>query len=78
MGGFNSKGGYRTTHENMMKAFDKLPQKAREALANAQFNYVPQVVRTRWNRQYKGYRNGTEIAATIKKWDANMIAKEQK
>lgn len=40
----NSTGSYRTTTENMMLAFDKLPSELRQALANSHVNWVPQPV----------------------------------
>ena len=43
----NSRGSYRTTRQNAMKAFDKLPPKARAALANAAFNWAAQPVLTK-------------------------------
>ncbi len=71
----NSQGSYRTTRQNKMAAFDKLPPSARKALANATFSYAPQPIRTRWTRQLVGYRNGVEIAKTIARWDRDEIAK---
>jgi hypothetical protein len=38
----NSRGSYRTTKANMMRAFDRLPPEARAALADAVGNWVPQ------------------------------------
>ncbi len=40
----NAEGTYRTTTENMMKAFDKLPSELRQALANSHDNWVAQPV----------------------------------
>jgi hypothetical protein len=58
-------GSYRTTKEKMMKAFDKLPPTSRAALANADHNWVPQLVLTQWRRgqpvQY--------LAILINHWD---------
>lgn len=46
----NSRGSYKTTRENMMKAFDKLPSEVRMALANASLNAVPQPYATMLKR----------------------------
>lgn len=50
MSGFNSTDSYRTTRENVMKAFDKLPRDVRMALAEAPQNWVPQPYVTRIRR----------------------------
>lgn len=46
----NSKGSYRTTTANMMRAYDRLPAPIRQALAEAKRNYAPQPVLTKWRR----------------------------
>jgi alpha-ketoglutarate-dependent taurine dioxygenase len=46
----NSAGTYRTTFQNAMKAFDKLPTSIRDALANAHHNYAVQPFLTQWRR----------------------------
>ncbi len=74
----NSSGSYHSTRENSMAAFDKLPPTIRAALANAAFCYAPQPIRTRFNRGLMGYRNVKEVAATIRRWDAEKIAKDRK
>ncbi len=60
-----------------MRAFDKLPKSAREALANAVEDWVPQPILTRHNNQWRGYETGAEIAATIAKWDREELAKRE-
>ena len=73
----NSRGSYRTTKANMMRAFDKLPPEARAALADAVDNWVPQPILTRFRRGYAGYRDGAEIAWTLARWNAEEIAKRE-
>jgi hypothetical protein len=57
-----------------MRAFDKLPKSAREALANAVADWVPQPILTWHNRQRRGYETGAEIAATIERWNREELA----
>ena len=68
--GHNSPGGpsYRTTRRLKMMAFDKLPPLAREALANAAFDYVPQPILTKFRRGRYG-PNGEKVARWVKIWD---------
>lgn len=73
----NSSGSYRSTRENSMAAFDKLPPTARAALANAAINWAPQPFRTRWMRGLKGYRTGPEIAETVVRIDTAQIKKDR-
>jgi hypothetical protein len=74
----NSKGSYRTTPQNMMRAFDKLPPSARSALAEAAFNYAPQPILTNWRRGTPGMKTGEQIAQRVREWDAQQIAKDRK
>jgi Family of unknown function (DUF6525) len=67
-------GGYRTTEKLSMRAFDKLPKSAREALAGAIENWVPQPILTRHNNQRRGYETGAEIAATVDRWNREELA----
>lgn len=71
----NSSGGYRTTIENAMAAFDKLPASARAALANAAFQWVPQPFVTGFERRGL-WKNGKELAAYIVKLDTIEVGKE--
>ena len=73
----NSRGSYRTTKANMMRAFDKLPPEARAALADAVGNWAPQPILTGFRRGYPGYRDGAEIARKIARWNAEEIAKRE-
>ncbi|HEY1863087.1 MAG TPA: DUF6525 family protein [Roseiarcus sp.] len=50
MSASNGRGSYRTTRANVMAAFDKLPPEVRQALANADGNYVPQPLLTNLRR----------------------------
>ena len=70
----NSQGGYPTTTEAMMKAFDKLPRSIRIALANSVENWVPQPIRTRFERDKWTV---TECLKRITKWDADELAKRE-
>jgi uncharacterized protein DUF6525 len=59
----NVRGGnYRTTKENAMKAFDKLPPEARSALANAVEDWVPQPFLT---KLWRGYEVRSGIWSTL-------------
>lgn len=74
----NSKGSYRVTDENNMKAYDKLPPSARKALQDAAFNWAAPPVVTYWRNGRKGYKTGKEIAARVVEWDAKHHAKDAK
>ena len=52
--------------------FDQLPPTAREALANASFNWSSGSMLNRWKRQLKGYRNGREIADRVRAADKSV------
>lgn len=73
----NSSGSYRSSRENSLAAFDKLPPSAREALANAAFDWAPQPIVTSWRRGVTGMKTGKEIAARVAEWDAQQIAKDR-
>jgi Family of unknown function (DUF6525) len=68
-------GSYYTTPQRSMAAFDKLPKSPREALADAVENWAPQTILTAHNRQKRGFETGTEIAATIARWNREELAK---
>jgi hypothetical protein len=69
----NSKGGYRTTAEAMMKAYDKLPAAARRALADAVGNWAPQPYLTRYRRG--AFKTGSEIAWDVRCADIELLNK---
>jgi hypothetical protein len=71
----NSRGNYRSTRANRMRAFDKLPPEARAALANAVASWAPQPILTDLRRGW--YKNGAEIAAEIACWDRQELAKRE-
>lgn len=71
---FNSKGSYRTTRENMMRAFDRLPAPVREALRNAAFNYAPQPYAT----DIKRGDDPVRVAARVSIFDRYRMAKDRK
>jgi len=70
----NNQGGYPTTTEAMMRAFDKLPRTVRMALANSVENWVPQPIRTRFER---GQWTAPECLKRIAKWNADELAKRE-
>jgi Family of unknown function (DUF6525) len=70
----NSRGSYRTTRENVMRAFDALTPAARKALREAAFNWVPQQIRTRYR---KGYDTDETIGTFIAWWDAEKVARDR-
>lgn len=69
----NGSGSYRSSTENSMRAFDKLPRSARAALAEAAFDWATQPFLTAFNRGR--FRTGKELAAYIKKIDPDQVAK---
>ena len=71
---FNSKGSYRTTRENMMKAFDKLPREVRMALCEAPENWVPQPLLTKIRRG----RRADDVAFMVRTWSRNFIEKSNR
>jgi hypothetical protein len=54
--------------------YDRLPAGARQALANAAFDWSGAIF-TRWKRKAPGFKDGAEITDTITKWDAAVIAR---
>ena len=72
----NSKGSYRSTRENLMAAYDKLPPSARKALQDAAFNWAPQPIVTHWRRGT--FKTGEVIAAKVVDWDRDHIRKTAK
>lgn len=69
-----SRGSYRTTRENVMRAFDNLPPAARIALANALDNWVAQPFLTMQRRES---RSGEYIAQWIEVCNARELAKRE-
>ena len=55
--------------------YDRLPPTARQALANAAFDWSSGSVYNRWNRGVRGYKTGADIAKQIAIWDSGVIAK---
>lgn len=56
--------------------FDRLPPSARQALANACFDWSSGSVYNRWRKGVKGYKTGKDIAERLKTWDQLAIAKQ--
>lgn len=61
----NEGGNYATTDKAMMRAFDKLPKRLRQALANANENWVPQPFRTQFERD----RPVDDLVKQVRLWD---------
>jgi hypothetical protein len=74
----NSKGSYRTTAENSMAAYDKLPPSARKALQDAVYCWTTQPFLTRWRNGLPGYRTGKDVAKTIAAMDRRALAEQRK
>ena len=55
--------------------FDKLPPTARQALANAKFDWSSASFYNRWNRGQRGFKTGKDIAARVAAADAGVINK---
>jgi hypothetical protein len=53
--------------------YDQLPPAAREALANAAFDWSSGVTFDRWQRGERGYKTGVDVAARVAEWDAVQI-----
>jgi hypothetical protein len=64
---------YRTRHDDFFY-FDQLPPTARQALADAAFNWASSAVLSRWKRGIAGYRTGGEIAQQVARWDRQASA----
>lgn len=58
--------------------FDQLPPSARQALANAAFDWSSGATFNRWKRGARGYKTGKDVAARVGEWDAQQIAKDRK
>jgi hypothetical protein len=57
--------------------FDQLPPTARNALANAAFDWSSGAFYSRWHRGVSGFKTGADIAARIAEWDREQIAKDR-
>jgi len=55
--------------------FDKLPPTARQALANAKFDWSSAGFYSKWNRGQRGYKTGKDIAERVAAADAGVIKK---
>lgn len=58
--------------------FDQLPPTARQALADATFNWSAGATLNRWKRGDAGHKTGAEIAKRVREWDARAIKKSQR
>ena len=52
--------------------YDRLPPSAREALANANFNWSAGAMFNRWQRGIRGYKTGKDIAARVRDADRSV------
>ena len=79
MGSNSSRVGRAVSHTKPdMWYFDQLPPSARQALANAAFNWSAGAVLNRWKRASPGYKTGKQIAANVADWDAKAIKKSNR
>lgn len=72
----NSNGGYASTPELTMRAFDNLPPTARAALRDAAICWATQPILSRHRDGRKGYRLGKDVAATVAGWDKARHTKD--
>ena len=70
----NSSGSYRTTIENHIKAFDKLPPSARRAMANAKLDWAGQPFLRVWRKG--GFKTGPDLAKHIEYTDEQIVRRE--
>jgi hypothetical protein len=61
-----------------LEYFDSLPPTARQALANAVFDWASGWVFGQWRRGQPGFKTGSDIAVRIAEADARQIAKDRK
>ena len=57
--------------------YDQLPPTARQALANAVFNWSAGAAYNRWRKGARGYKTGADIAERIAAADASVIGKRK-
>ena len=74
----NSSGSYRVSNVNQMKAYDKLPLRARKALQDAVFDWACPPLVTGWRNGDRGYKTGKAIAASIAEWDREHHERDAK
>ena len=55
--------------------YDRLPPTARQALANAAFDWAAGAFYNRWKKGQRGYKTGPDIAARIAHADASVISR---
>jgi hypothetical protein len=58
--------------------FDRLPPTARQALAEAAFNWAAGWVYSQWRHGKRGFKTGPEVAARVVEADASQITKDRK
>jgi hypothetical protein len=58
--------------------FDRLPPTARNALANAAFDWASGFFYTRWRRGKDGFKTGADIATRVAEADTNQIRRDRK
>ena len=73
--GNSATGSYRTTNAQTMAAFDKLPRSVRAALRDSVENWVPQPIRTMFER--RGI-SAADCVKQIQKWDRDELVKRER
>src|SRR5262249_7876310 len=68
---------FRGRHDDLWY-FDQLPPTARQALAEAAFEWSSGSIHVAWRRGRPGYKTGADIAARVAEADACQIAKDRK
>ena len=58
--------------------YDKLPPTARQALANAVFDWSAGAMFNRWNRGRPGYKTGRDIAERVRAADKSIVENSRK
>lgn len=66
-------GGYNTTREDMMRAYDKLPHCIRQAMQDAIENWVPQPLLTEFNR-FGGPGYAQKLVKRVQSWNAQELS----
>jgi hypothetical protein len=73
MGANASQGGKRVSYTKPdLWYFDQLPPTARQALANANFNWSSGHMLGRWKKGMLGYKSGAEVAQRVKDADRSV------
>ena len=76
----NSQGGgsaFQGRHPDLWY-FDQLPPTARQALANADFNWASGAFFNRWRRGERGFKTGAQVADRVAEWDEIQFERERK